>query len=41
MYHDRRMVLPWIGGPEGTQTSDHWGVHPRPDHRKFNLNKKI
>ena len=27
MYHDNRKVLPWVGGPEGTPTSDHWGAH--------------
>ena len=28
-------TLPWVDGPEGTQTSDYWGVHPRPDQLSY------
>ena len=29
VYRDSRKVLPWIGGPEGTQLNDHCGIHSR------------
>ena len=35
MYHDNYKALPWVGGPEGTGTSDHWGIHPKPDQLSY------
>ncbi len=37
MYHDRRKALPWVGGSEGIRTSDHWGVHPKPNQLSYPL----
>ena len=35
VYRGSYKVLSWIGGPEGTRTSDNWGAHSRPDHLSY------
>ena len=37
MYHDKRKILSWVGGPEGTRTSDQWGAHLRLDQLSYPL----